>query len=191
MKIQKIINIALIPVIIGLTWYLINAFRVPILEQKRIDNIEAQVIEKLKMIRTAEVAYFAVNGKYTSNWEDLEKFVAEGQFKIIDKKEIEFDSAGKTINRFEYKELGSVSVKDSIFPASEYPNFNVTEMKVIPGSGKNFELFADKLDVSGVLVDVFEAKDVEPVNPKRRAKNNEKALRVGSRTEVTTSGNWE
>jgi hypothetical protein len=191
MKIQKIVGYVLIPVILFLSWYLINAFRVPILEQKRIAQIESQVIEKLKMIRTAEQAYLAVNGKYCGDWAELEKFINEGEFKIVDKKEIDYDSAGKSYSKFIYTDLGTVAVKDSIFPTRNYPNFNAASLKVIPGSGKIFDLFADKIDVSGVVVDVFEAKDVAPENPKRKANKNEKALRVGSRTEVTTSGNWE
>jgi len=42
-----------------------------------------------------------------------------------------------------------------------------------------------------VQVDVFEVRDPDPINPKRRADNNDKALRVGSRSEVTSTGNWE
>jgi hypothetical protein len=41
------------------------------------------------------------------------------------------------------------------------------------------------------MVDVFEVKDVAPVNPVRKKNNNEKALKIGSRVDVTTSGNWE
>lgn len=191
MKIQKILSYVLIPVILFLSWYLINAFRVPILEQKRIEKIEAQVIEKLKLIRMAQIAYLGVNGKYCGDWNELEKFVNEGEIKIVDKKEIEYDSAGRTFSKFILTDLGKVAVKDSIFPERNYPGFKIESLKIIPGSGKTFELFADKIDAGGVTVDVFEAKDVAPENPKRRANKNEKALRVGSRTEVTTSGNWE
>jgi hypothetical protein len=41
------------------------------------------------------------------------------------------------------------------------------------------------------MVFVFELTDSDPINPQRRANNNEKALRVGSKEEVSTSGNWE
>jgi hypothetical protein len=37
----------------------------------------------------------------------------------------------------------------------------------------------------------FEIRDPDPINPKRRLNNKEKALRVGSRTDSSTSGNWE
>jgi hypothetical protein len=61
----------------------------------------------------------------------------------------------------------------------------------VPGTNTKFDIFADKINRSGVTVDVFEVKDPNPVNPERRKNNNEKALRVGSRTDVTIAGNWE
>ena len=44
------------------------------------------------------------------------------------------------------------------------------------------------------MVDVVEVRDVAPVNPNRNEENeakNRKPLRFGSRTDVTTAGNWE
>jgi hypothetical protein len=52
-------------------------------------------------------------------------------------------------------------------------------------------LFAGKISKGNVIVDVFEAKDTAPVNPERRKKDNERALRVGSRVDVSVTGNWE
>lgn len=74
----------------------------------------------------------------------------------------------------------------------KYPvNMDITTLANIPGTDKKFDIFADKINRSGVWIDVFEVKDVNPVNPERRKNNNEKALRVGSRTDVTIAGNWE
>jgi biotin carboxyl carrier protein len=74
----------------------------------------------------------------------------------------------------------------------KYPlNTDITRLAYIPGTEKKFDIFADKINRSGVWIDVFEVKDVSPVNPERRKNNNEKALRVGSRTDVTIAGNWE
>ena len=70
-------------------------------------------------------------------------------------------------------------------------NTDISRLAYIPGTDKKFDIFADKINRSGVWIDVFEVKDVNPVNPERRKNNNEKALRVGSRTDVTIAGNWE
>ena len=74
----------------------------------------------------------------------------------------------------------------------KYPlNTDISRLAYIPGTDKKFDIFADKINRSGVWIDVFEVKDINPVNPERRKNNNEKALRVGSRTDVTIAGNWE
>ena len=74
----------------------------------------------------------------------------------------------------------------------KYPmTTDISRLAYIPGTDKKFDIFADKINRSGVWIDVFEVKDVSPVNPERRKNNNEKALRVGSRTDVTIAGNWE
>jgi hypothetical protein len=75
---------------------------------------------------------------------------------------------------------------------NKYPlTTDISRLSFIPGTDKKFDIFADKINRSGVWIDVFEVKDVNPVNPERRKNNNEKALRVGSRTDVTIAGNWE
>jgi len=74
----------------------------------------------------------------------------------------------------------------------KYPmTTDISRLAYIPGTDKKFDIFADKINRSGVWIDVFEVKDINPVNPERRKNNNEKALRVGSRTDVTIAGNWE
>ena len=74
------------------------------------------------------------------------------------------------------------------------PNTNIARLPYIPGTDKRFEIFADKIQKSNQMVDVVEVRDVAPVNPNRNEENeakNRKPLRFGSRTDVTTAGNWE
>ncbi len=70
---------------------------------------------------------------------------------------------------------------------------DIRNLPYLPGSKsqKKFEMFAGKILKGNVTVDVFEVTDTEPVNPKRKKNKNERALRVGSRVDVSTSGNWE
>ncbi|MCC5932002.1 MAG: acetyl-CoA carboxylase biotin carboxyl carrier protein subunit [Cyclobacteriaceae bacterium] len=70
---------------------------------------------------------------------------------------------------------------------------DIHNLPFIPGTNqqKKFDLFAGKIVKGNVTVDVFEAKDTNPINPRRKKNNNERALRVGSRVDVSTSGNWE
>lgn len=74
------------------------------------------------------------------------------------------------------------------------PNMDVSQLNIIPGSGKEFEIFTDKLDRNGVPVNVINVWDPAPINPDRRASNeakNRQPLSFGSQTDVSTAGNWE
>ncbi|MBD8487705.1 hypothetical protein IFO69_02980 [Echinicola sp. CAU 1574] len=164
-------------------------------EEKRIARIEARVIEKLQMLRDAEIAYLASNGEYAGSWPELKKFIEDGQIFIVQKsEEVKLLDYGKEEITVTYDTLGSVNVMDSLFNERKYPEFNLEALNVVPGSGgKTFEFHADKIErgANKILIDVFEIRDPAPVNPTRRANNNEKALRVGSKTDASTSGNWE
>jgi hypothetical protein len=194
MNLTRILTITFLIIAIGLGYILFSNIKFKIDEEKRIAAIESRVIDKLKMIREAQIAYHSVNRKYTSDWDKLLAFVDSGKFYITQKSEVIIPRAAHIGDSIYIKidTLGSVQVRDSIFNERKYPNFNLSNMPIIPASnGKRFEMFADKIIKGNVEVDVFEVRDVAPANPRRRAKNNEKALKVGSRTDVTTTGNWE
>lgn len=196
MNLTKILSIVFLLVAIALGGYLYTRIDSKVQEERNITRIEAQVIQKLKMIRDAEVAYQAIHGRYTSDWDKLINFIDTGRIYIIQRKEIvipgpyQRDSIVRQVDT-----LGTVSVKDSLFSDQKYPNFNPERLPYIPGAkDKKFEIFADEIVKGGVEVDVIEVRDVDPVNPARSEENeafNRKPLRFGSRTEVTTSGNWE
>lgn len=193
MNLTKILTIVFIIISIGLAYFLVDSIREDINQEERIAAIERRVIEKLMMIRDAEIAYQAVHGQYTSDWNKLISFVDTGKIYITQKKEeiITLDYGADSVI-VHVDTLGTVNVKDSLFSEERYPNFNLRQLPIIPGSGgKRFELYADKINKSGVMVDVFEARDVDPVNPDRRSEKGRGPLRVGSKTDVTTAGNWE
>ncbi len=264
MILTRILAVFFFLVAITLGAFLVYRIKFKIDEDKRIERAEAAVINRLKMIRDAEVAYLAVNGKYSSNWDTLVSFVDTGSIYLTQRnEEIIIKSYGKEDVIVTIDTIGKVSVWDSLFIVREpirgltsgtvkellvtegqavqrndvvaviqsdrgksvklrstvnakvesvfasvgsnvqasslivllsYPRINnVKSLPLVPGSTKNarFDLFAGKITKGNVVVDVFEAKDTDPHNPERRKKDNEKALRVGSRTDVSISGNWE
>ncbi len=74
------------------------------------------------------------------------------------------------------------------------PDVDIKTLSVVPGSNKTFDIFVDQIDRSGIKVWVIEVKDPSPINPEGKESNeakNRKPLRFGSRTDVTTAGNWE
>lgn len=162
--------------------------------EKRVALLEAATIEKLEMLRDAQLAYQASNGKYASTWDSLKTFIETGTIWIVQRTETTklLDYGAEEI-KVSFDTLGSVNVMDSLFNAKKYPDFKLELLPVVPGSGgKQFEFFADKIEkTGGYMVNVFEIRDPSPINPKRRANNNEKALRVGSRTDASTEGNWK
>ena len=191
----KIFSILLFLVALGLGYFLVDSIKDRIDEQSRIARNEARVVEKLKMIRDAEVAYQAVHGKYTANWDSLISFIKTGRIPNVVKRETVITLAyGADSIHVEYDTLGFVSVRDSIFSQNKYADFKPEELPIIPGSeGKKFDLYASTITKeTGAKVHVFEAKDVYVIN-KARLKDTHPygPLRVGSRDEPTTQGNWE
>lgn len=197
MSTSRILTVVFGLISVGLAWYLYDRISTSIDEADRIERMEAAIIAKLKMIREAEIAYKSVNGKYTSNWDSLIAFVDSGNFYIVERTErvITLDY-GADSTWVEIDTLGTKLVMDSLFSAAQYPNFNLASLPYVPGIDPpvKFVAWADKITKAGVLVDVIEVFNPQPVNPARDEEseyNTRKPLRFGSRTSVTTAGNWE
>lgn len=262
--VTRILSIVFFLAAIYLGYYLFDSIKSKIDEEKRIERVEKNVIEKLKLIRDTQIAYQMAHGKYTSDWDSLIAFLDSGKIYIIERSEeiiekeyggeeviVHIDTVGtQSAKEYVFTELFLITAPDTgvvtnlqiklgdeltkgvqlytlrtrekeLRPRSEhegtvvslsvkngdrvnrgqplgeilyykYPQgTNISRLAYIPGTNKKFDIYADKIQRSGVWVDVFEVKDVDPINPERRKNNNENALRVGSRTDVTTAGNWE
>ena len=194
MNLTKILTYVFLVIAIGLAAYLVNLIYSDIESKRRIAEIEARVVEKLKMIRAAEIAYQAVHGQYTSDWDKLISFINEGKIYVVERREeiIPLDYGADSLY-VHVDTLDAVNVRDSLFSRAKYPDLIIEELPMIPESDKKFEIFADKITKSGVTVDVIEVRDVDPIDKTRKEDSeikNRKPLRFGSRTEITTSGNW-
>lgn len=193
MTLTRILSIVFLLGALVLAYMLYDSVDSVVEKEKEIARTEARVIEKLQMLRDAQIAYVASNSAYANNWNELKKFIEEGQIWLIQRSETtKLLDYGKEEITVTFDTLGSVNVIDSLFNERKYPKFNLTALNVVPGSGGlTFEFFSDKVERNQREIPVFEIRDPEPVNPKRRVNNKEKALRVGSRTDSSTSGNWE
>jgi len=193
MTLSRILSIVFLISAFALGYFLFKSVDDVMQKEKLIIATEARIIEKLQMLRDAQVAYIASNSVYAGNWNDLKKFIQDGKIWLVQRTETtKLLEYGKEEISVQYDTLGSVNVIDSLFNERKYPNFNIENMHVVPGSGgKQFEFFADKVERTQRQIPVFEIRDPDPINPKRRLNNKEKALRVGSRTDSSTSGNWE
>ena len=269
MSVTKILSIVFLLISFGLAYYLGSSIKHSIDERKLISSREEAIIEKLKLIREAEIVYQEVNGTYTSDWDKLIDFIRNGQVPIIEKKEtiitldygadsvyVEFDTlevipaserifrqshsvlaandgvfrgfelnvgetaeqgnvayrllqSGKVVEH-KFKENGQVTNLQPIQGGQQVakgdllmtlvetkfnPNTNLDRLAFVPGyEDVKFEIFSDKVTKGNVQVDVIEVRNPRPFDPTRSESNdatNRKPLRFGSRTDVTTSGNWE
>ena len=173
---MKPINIVLTLVIIILAYLIFRGINEPIKFNKEKKHRYSFVIQRLKDIRTAEIAYKSVNGSYTGSFDSLMHFVNRGQFTLIKQIGNADDSTAVLI-----RDTITVNVRDSIFPQG----YHVDSLPFVPfGEGAKFKLEAGEIEKGKVIVKVFQAEDTAPFDP-------QEVLRVGSMTEPSTSGNWE
>ena len=178
----------------GLAFFLVSRIKYSIDEEARINAAEDKVIEKLKMIRDAQIAFQSVNGKFANEWDSLLNFVENGNIFLIQRREetVLLDYGAEETTLY-LDTLGSVTVIDSLF--SSIPNFKASNLIFVPGyENVKFEIWASKIEKGGVEVDVVEVRNPKPFDPNRKEANEaniNKPLRFGSRTSITTAGNWE
>jgi hypothetical protein len=173
---MKPINIALTVIIIVLSYLIFRSINKPIQFNKEKEYRYSQVIQRLKDIRTAQLAYKSVNGAYTGNFDSLIAFVKSGQFPLIKQIGNVEDSTAVIV-----RDTILVSVRDSIFP----PNFPIDSLPFVPfGEGAKFKMQAGEIEKGKVKVKVFEAEDTAPFDKTE-------VLKVGSMTEPSNAGNWE
>jgi len=193
----KIVSVVMLVVWVSLAVFLVYSIKSSIDETKRIERAEARIIEQLKMIREAEIAYMSVNGQYTSDWDKLLAFIDSGQFYLTEKSETIIPQPyGKDSIYVEIDTLGTKPVMDSLFRKDKWPRFDLATLPYVPGTQPpvKFDIWADKILKAGLYVNAIEVKNPRPVDPRRDEEseyNTKKPLRFGSRTSVTTAGNWE
>ena len=167
-----------------------------------------KVIDRLKDIRNAQVAFKSVNGIYSNSFEELVKFVDSAQFTIVQKRDSSYMQYDRIYRIDMLREvividtLGYVSVKDSLFSNSDSYKF----MASIPieGVDNKFKLKADIIDKNGYNVPVFEvrvSKDLILFDQNKDLIAQEKQtvsvdgvngpdIVLGSLSDVSTNGNW-
>jgi hypothetical protein len=167
-----------------------------------------KVIDKLKDIRNAQLAYKSVNGSYANNFDGLIKFIDTAQYTLTQKRDSSYLQYDRVYRIDMLREvvvidtLGFSSVKDSLFGNSNrYKN-----MAQIPINGVDaiFSIKSDMIKKGDYDVHVFEvrvSKDVILFDQNKDLLKQEKALMsvdgvngpylvLGSMTEVSTNGNW-
>ena len=169
----------------------------------------AKVIDRLKDIRKSQIAHKDVKGVFSNNFDSLVKFVDEGYFTLIEKRDSSYMEYDRTYRIDMLREvividtLGTVSVKDSLFKNST----RYQDMAYIPIDGVRDSVFtinAEVINKNGYKVPVFEVKVSKSVilfdqNADLVQQENETvsvdgvngpAIVLGSLSNVSTNGNW-
>jgi len=169
----------------------------------------AKVIDRLKDIRKSQIAHKDVKGVFSNNFDSLVKFVDEGYFTLIEKRDSSYMEYDRTYRIDMLREvividtLGTVSVKDSLFKNST----RYQDMAYIPIDGVRDSVFtinAEVINKNGYKVPVFEVKvsksvilfdqDADLVQQENETVSvdgvNGPAIVLGSLSNVSTNGNW-
>lgn len=207
-KSRKIITYVLYLLSIILVFQIYNSIDAPI-EFNKVKNERYQkVIERLKDIRNAQVAFKSVNGIYSDNFDSLVNFIETGQFTIIEKRDSSYMQYDRVYRIDMLREvivvdtLGFVSVKDSLFKNDN--RYKDLALVPIDGIDEKFSIKANIIDKNGYNVPVFEvkvSKDVILFDQNKDLLMQEKetvsvdgvngpALVLGSLEDVSTNGNW-
>lgn len=206
---KKVIEIVLLAVIVCLGYFIYNSINEPIEYNKQYNKRYTAVVNRLKLIRDAQVAYKSINNKYTGSFDTLIDFVKNGQLKMLRMEGSLNDSllaAGMTEKEaikqgIIKRDTVFIAVKDSICK-----NISPDSLRCVPFTDAQFEMGATILTTnSNLQIPVFEAKvankvylkgldDQMRINMDNLAKKLDKypGLKVGSLEEANNNaGNWE
>ncbi|TCN70582.1 hypothetical protein [Acetobacteroides hydrogenigenes] len=206
---KKVLQIALLIAIVGLGYLLYKSIAKPIQYEDEQAKRNGKVIERLKDIRAAQVAYKSEFGKYTGSFDTLVNFVKTGHFNVEQRIGSADDSVAVAKGLLKRIKV-QVRVLDSLFKGN---TARVDSLPYIPyGGGAKFEMGAGEImTASKVPVKVFQAlapdsiifrsfviddEDFKQIliNKTYGKKKADKypGLKVGSLTEATNNaGNWE
>ena len=168
----------------------------------------SQVIDRMKTIRKAQIAHRDVKGFYANNFDSLIKFVDQGIFTLIEKKDSSYLQYDRIYRIDMLREvvvidtLGFVPVKDSLF--KENIVYKLMSKIPIDGLDASFEINSDIIIKNNYRVPVFEVKIAKNVilydQDKDLLKQENETVSVdgvngpeiilGSLVEVSTNGNW-
>ncbi|MCQ2178641.1 MAG: hypothetical protein MJY91_00870 [Bacteroidales bacterium] len=208
--VKTIVEIALFFLCCFLVYLIYSSIMEPVRFNKEQAQRTAVAVQRLKDIRTLQVAYKGENGKFTSTVDSLKNFYENGKMTIVmqvgsadDSVAVAHTEAIKKANRkitpeqlYQLYQNGDknlvfsieskIDVKDTLFRGRE--NFCVDSLKYIPFSGGQLvEMEAETRTVSGVLVPLFEAR----MPFKKLLKGMDEQLRINQDCERRDQGRYE
>ena len=183
-SVKIIIEVALAAVICLLVWRTIVSVQKPVEFNNEVAARSQVAIQRLKDIRTLQVAFKSVNGRFSPTMDSLKLFYENGNMDIVmqigshddsiavanteaikkaNKKLKPEEMTQKLIEAYEqgtkvvYSTVTKIPVKDTLF--THRTDFSIDSLAFIPFSGgEKTEMEAVIKTVSGVQVPLFEAR---------------------------------
>ena len=206
----KKITLILIPINIILAFFVYDSIRSEIKFIKQAKERIAENVQKLKDLRTLQIAYKRENEVFADNFNSLLDFLENDSTTIIKSVGETPDSLinGQQISDAQALEMGLisrdtlyVSAIESIFDENylrsrdnKYP-FDLNTLSIIPFTEKQYNIDANVIEKGKVNVQVFEIsaafKDVfNGLDAENKKYDLNSLLKVGSMTEASLNGNW-
>ena len=161
---KKIAQILLAVVIIAFVYVIYQQISTPIRFENEMKSKSAQVIERIKDIRTAERAYKSKYQKFTANWDTLANFILNETLEMERKLVDEDDSVGLALLKKQGKknvEKFTVAVIDTIFSPKKLTKEEILNMRYIPTTNNQAEFILEAGQItteSKIVIPVVECR---------------------------------
>ena len=157
---KKLFQIILAVAIVGLIYVIYVQISTPIRFDKETKAKKAQVIDRIKDIRTAQRAFKSKYQHFTANFDSLSAFVLTDTLELERKIVDEDDSAAMAMLKKSGKkniEKFKIAVIDTIFAPKKVTRQDVENFRFIPGTGNKAQFIME----AGIIT--TESKVVIPV----------------------------
>ncbi len=206
----KKITLILIPINIILAFLVYNSIDSEVEFNQLAKERIAENVQKLKDLRTLQIAFKRENDVFADNFTSLLDFIKNDSTTIIKSVGETPDSLinGLQITDAQALEMGLisrdtfyVSAKESVFNEdylssrdNTYP-FDINQLSLIPNTNSEYNISADVIEKGKVSVQVFEIsatyRDVfYGLDAENKKYDLNSLLKVGSMTEASLNGNW-
>ncbi len=161
---KKIAQILLAVVIIAFVYVIYQQISTPIRFENELKSKSAQVIERIKDIRTAERAYKTKYQKFTADFDTLANFILNDTLEMERKLVDEDDSVGLALLKKQGKknvEKFKVAVIDTIFSPKKLTKEEVMNLRYIPTTNNQAEFILEAGQItteSKIVIPVVECR---------------------------------
>ena len=201
---KRIIQLILLIPIAVLVYFLVDIIMTPINFNKEYDKRKASVVNRLRDIRTMQVAFKSTYGHYTSSFDSLIDFYKNGNIKVV--RQIgSMDDSLAVAQGLVKRDTIFIPVKDTVLKSKQ--GFDIDQLPYVPYTdGAQFELKSRiHLTISKIEVPLFQAsvlnkvflagldqQEIVNLDDKLEKMDKFKGLKVGDVEQPNNNaGNWE